>query len=352
MSHGIGRMPGHRSLVRASLVVLLAATPLAAQEPRRLTAEDYARAERFLPANVNPLVTGVAGPPNWLDDGRFWSRARTSDGMQYVLVEPARGTKRPAFDHARLAAALASASGGSVEATSLNIQTLRLSRTGGEATAMVGGKRYSCDLTAYTCGSVDDRRPPYPAPRASVTSPDGRYAAYIRDHNLWVRDLTTGEDRQLTTDGVEDFGYATNNAGWYRSDLPVLLWSPDSKKIATFQHDSRGVSMMYLVTTNVGAPRLEAWRYALPSDSVIFRIHRVVIEVETGRVIRLQMPPDAHRSTISDHIAEGSRFLDVQWYPDASHLAFVSSSRDHKHAILRIANASTGEVRTVLEERS
>ena len=88
-------------------------------------------------------------------------------------------------------------------------------------------------------------------------------AAYIRDFNLWVKDLT-GQDRALTTDGIKDFGYATNNAGWIKSDTPVLLWSPDSKKIATFQHDGRGVSDMYLVSTTVGAPRLEAWKYPLP----------------------------------------------------------------------------------------
>jgi dipeptidyl aminopeptidase/acylaminoacyl peptidase len=84
---------------------------------------------------------------------------------------------------------------------------------------------------------------------------------------------------------------------------------------------------------------------------VIFRIHRVVIDVEPTRVIRFQMPPDQHRSTISDHIADGSTFLDVQWFPDASHVAFVSSSRDHKQAVLRVANATTGIVRTVFEER-
>jgi dipeptidyl-peptidase 4 len=68
--------------------------------------------------------------------------------------------------------------------------------------------------------------------------------------------------------------------------------------------------------------------------------------------VRLRMPPDPHRSSISDHVAEGSLFLDVQWYADASHLAFLSSSRDHKVATLRVADAMTGEVRTVLEERS
>ncbi len=61
-----------------------------------------------------------------------------------------------------------------------------------------------------------------------MVSPDGTRGAFIREHNLWVRNLTTKEETQLTTDGVKDFGYATNNAGWIKSDRPVLLWSPDS----------------------------------------------------------------------------------------------------------------------------
>ena len=64
-----------------------------------------------------------------------------------------------------------------------------------------------------------------------------------------MRDVATGRETQLTTDGVKDFGYATDNAGWTRSDRPILLWSPDSKKIATFQQDQRGVGEMYLVDT-------------------------------------------------------------------------------------------------------
>ncbi len=282
------------------LTLSLAALPLGAQEPtRRPTAEDYARAERFLAPNVAPLVSGTAGPPSWLADGRFWYRRTTPAGAEIVIVDPVQAT-RTVIDKAPGAPASAATS----------------------------------------------------APRDSVLSPDGRFAAFIRDFNLWVRDMPSGQDRPLTTDGIRDFGYATNNAGWIKGDAPVLLWSPDSKKIATFQHDSRGVGEMYLVSTNVGTPRLEAWKYPLPTDKEVFRIHRVIIDVDSAKVVRLLTPPDQHRSTINDHVADGSTFLDVEWYRDSSHVAYVSSSRDHKEAMFRLGSASNGEVRTVFSERA
>jgi dipeptidyl-peptidase 4 len=341
--------------LQAFLLILAAAAPVAAQQPDRLTADDYARAERFLGQHAMPLVSGVPGPVSWLPDGRFWYRTTTADGAEFVMVDPARRTRESAFDHARLAAGLGAVTGGQVDAASLPFTTFDLSRDGRQVTVMAAGRRWQCDITTYACAALDTTHVPgafHPAPPNSVTSPDGRHAAFIRDFNLWVRDLASNADRQLTTDGVEDFGYATNNAGWTRSPVPLLLWSPDSRRIATFQHDSRGVGHMYLVSTNVGTPRLQQWRYPLPEDTVIFRIHRVVIDVEQARVIRFQMPPDAHRSTIYDHIAVGDRLVDVEWYPDASHVAFVSSSRDSREVTFRVANAATGEVRTVFSETS
>jgi hypothetical protein len=95
-----------------------------------------------------------------------------------------------------------------------------------------------------------------------------------------------------------------------------VKWSPDSRKIATFRHDARGVGMMYLVNTQVGHPELSAWKYPLPEDSVIFRISRIVIDLdrpEADRIVRFDMLPDQHRSTCSDHIRCGRSFGDVEW---------------------------------------
>ena len=113
-------------------------------------------------------------------------------------------------------------------------------------------------------------------------SPDGTKGAFIRDWNLWVRDVATGQETQLTTDGVKDFGYATDNAGWTTAIARFSLWSPDSKKIATQQQDERNVGDMYLVETKVGHPVLRAWKYPLPGDSVVAMIHRVIIDVRRG----------------------------------------------------------------------
>ncbi len=64
-------------------------------------------------------------------------------------------------------------------------------------------------------------------------SPDGKLLAFIRADNLWVREVSSGKETQLTTDGVKDFGYATDNTGWQHTDHPIVLWSPDSRRIAT-----------------------------------------------------------------------------------------------------------------------
>jgi dipeptidyl aminopeptidase/acylaminoacyl peptidase len=337
-----------------SVSFVLLAAPIAAQQPRQLTAEDYARAERFLGANTAPLVTGTGVRPTWLADGRFWYRTTVANGSAFFFIDPARRTREAAFDQTRLASALAAVSGGRVEAGQLPFQTFELAKDSRSITVSVGDRRWTCDLQLYTCVPADSTAASS-APENSSVSPDGRRAVFIRNHNLWLKELAPGRETALTTDGVKDFGYATDNAGWTRSERAIVTWSPDSRQIATFQHDGRGVPDMYLVSTNVGAPRLDTWKYPLPGDSVIFRISRVIISQAPGgesRVVRLRMPADQHRSTVTDHVAcEGGTFCDVQWYPDGSHLAFVSSSRDHKSAWFRVANAQTGEVRTLFEER-
>jgi len=184
-----------------------------------------------------------------------------------------------------------------------------------------------------------------------ILSPNRELAAYIDNFNLWVRNTKTDKRFQLTFDGFNNYGYATNNAGWKKSKSPVLKWSPDSKKIATFRQDAREVGEMYLTSTNVGHPKLEAWKYALPGDDKIFEIERLIIDVKSRKIIKFNMNNDFQRSTTTDHIAgRDGEFLDTQWSDDSSKLAFISTSRDHKEAHLQIADSKTGDVFSVFKE--
>jgi len=285
--------------------VLALSTVLAAQQGgalRVLTAEDYERAEKFMPYNTKPLVLHSDVHPKWLSDDRFWYRTTTENGAETFVVD---------------------------------------------ANTRV---RTTCDLAECR---EPARETGARATRTDEPSPDGKKTAFIRNWNLWVRDLATGKETQLTKDGVKDFGYATDNAGWTRSDRPILAWSPDSRRIATFQQDQRNVGEMYLVDTRVGHPKLDAWKYPLPGDEVVTMIHRVVIDLASGRMTRFQMDADQHRSSLCDDIScRSGEWTDVQWAPDSSSVAFVSTSRDHKHEQLRVGDASSGSVRDVLEEKA
>lgn len=298
--------------VLAAVLGMAAVAATSAQQPQpAVTAADYARAEKFLAASTTPLVLNAGVRPTWLPDGRFWYRVTTANGSEAFLIDPVKATRAKCD----LPACAETAGGG------------RGGRGGGRGNATSTG------------------RPP------EVVSPDGKRAVFIKDWNLWMRDVASGKETPLTKDGVKDFGYATDNAGWAQSDRPIVVWSPDSKKIATFQQDQRKVGEMYLVSTTAGHPELRTYKYPLPGDEIVTMIHRVVIDVEIPKVVRIRVEPDQHRSTLCDNLAcRGGNWDDVQWNPNSNDVMFASSSRDHKSVSVKVAHASSGEVHKVLDE--
>ena len=333
---------------RLVLPLTLASTSILAGQARRsMTAADYDKAVRMLGSTVTPMVVGGTAPGvSWLADGRFHYRSVRPAGAEYVLVNPRTRARTPLFDHVKLASALSAAAGGSFSATALTLQSVELADDGQTVSFASGGRRFRCAVSGDSCTALGQASAPANPRGLAVTSPDGTKAAFIRDWNLWIRDVATGAETALTTDGEKNFGYATDNAGWVTSDRAILLWSPDSKKIATQQQDERNVGDMHLVQTKVGHPVLRSWKYPLPGDSVVAMVHRVVIDVDTKTIVRLKMPPDFHRSTLGDDIS----MSDYAFSPDGSKLALASTSRDHKQTILRLADTRSGDVRTVFEE--
>ena len=184
-------------------------------------------------------------------------------------------------------------------------------------------------------------------------SPDGKKSIFIKNHNLWLKNLESSSTKQLTFDGYKNYGYGTNNAGWIRNNRPVLKWSPDSKTIVTFRQDAREVGEMYLASTNVGHPKLEKWKYALPGDKKIFEIERIFINIISGKITTFKMGRDFQRSTTTDHIADrDGTLLDANFSDDSKKLAFISSSRDHKVAHLQVADVKSGKIKSIYKEKT
>lgn len=320
-----------------------------------VTVNDYRRAQSMLGSNTFRLVDNMSMNPEWINGSAFWYSEGTDGNTMYYFVDAKKKKKSLLFSAEKLSAAFSATINNKIFPKDISLMNLKVSDNGKILNFRFRNKSWSYDAarnklteTKQIASETNSRR------GFGAVSPDGTKRAFIKNYNLWIREMATGREYPLTKDGLKDFGYATDNAGWKHSDVAIVLWSPDSRKIATFQQDERKVGDMYLVTTNVGHPKMESWKYPLPGDSNVAMIERVIINADENnpQVIRLKIPADFHRATLGDDIASGGKLADAEWSSDGSTLAFVSSSRDHKAAKLRIADAVTGVVRDVMEEVS
>jgi dipeptidyl-peptidase 4 len=339
------------------LRLLFLFTVVSATAQPALRSQDYERAESFLLYNTAPLVDRSSVRPNWLPGDVFWYRILTAAGSEFIIADPVRRTREPAFNHQDLAAALSKALNRKIAPSMLPFMTLSFSDDRSVIYFAAAGKNWKYDSATRMLSSVPVSQQNRTAVARNrnrlpeVLSPDGSKAAFIRNWNLWIRETSTNKEIALTTDGVKDFGYATDNAGWRKSEKPILLWSPDSKMIATYRQDQRNVTDMYLVSTNVGKPTLQSWKYPLAGADEVISIQRLVIDVAEAKIIPLKIQPDPRRGTLCDDIScGGTGFDDVQWSANSDQLAFVSTSRDHKQEKFRIADPRTGVIREVFEE--
>jgi dipeptidyl aminopeptidase/acylaminoacyl peptidase len=279
------------------------ATGLAGQaKPSELTREDYAAAVRVLEGNLRGLVKNQAVDPHWIGTlGAFWYRRDEATGTSYVKVDPA-GRKSPLFDHAALAAALGRALGGETPPTAaaLGLTDVALTDDQGTLTGASGGKRVSCNLKAMTCAPADVKAPE----PGLLVSPDGKRAAMIRSFNLVVRDLTTGRDSAITTDGAAYYGYGSLTD---QSLISIPLrkskaafppfatsWSPDGRYLVSVRTDERDVRVNPFVewVPQDGSLRPIYWdvRSAFTGDKEQIKSQLFVFDLSTGRAIPVMAP--------------------------------------------------------------
>jgi dipeptidyl-peptidase 4 len=316
------------------------------------TAQDYARAEQLLPWNFKKLAGRLSVDPHWIEHSdHMWYRVETLTGKEFWLVDPTRRTRVSAFDHAKLASSLSQATGKTYSAALLPFNDFEFVNDGRGILVSVTKKTWSCDLQSYQCIVAQSRHA-----EDELPSPDDRWVAFCKNHNLYVRSTVTGEEFPLTTDGVElyDYGSRSQSDNTWVSDKiagkltpPVAVWSPDSTRILSHRLDQRNVGEMYLVQSVPPSgfrPVLHTYRYPLAGDANLNKEQLVLFDVvKKSKLVPAMEPLVARTATTIE-----TKW--VMWSEDGSRLYFLSRPRGGKSWSLGSIDAKTGTVNKLFEE--
>jgi dipeptidyl-peptidase-4 len=354
-----------QSLLAMAAGALLVGPSIASAQGTR---DDYARAERFLNDDIKKWAFDGQIDPHWINrTDRFWYMNDGPDGKTFILVDAAQGTRAPAFDHQRLAQGLSRASGTPYSARELPFTTIRLANN--TVTFNVARVRYTCDLSSYECTKsegvvADDEdevrlgppRQPDPAqlPATERPSPDRRLAAFVRDHNLWVRIAATGQEIQLSHDGEHFFDYATPlpspalMVAQGTEDVvqaPAVFWSPDSQRIATYVMDQRNFPRLTIVQSappDQFRPKYFSYAYPLPVDWVLPTARLVVFDIPLRKEIVVSAKPLAQLYYCGPT---------VEWFSDSQRFQYREIDRGYTGVRINEVDAKTGATRPVVDEK-
>lgn len=315
----------------------------------------YEAAERLLPHRWKDLVFSGQVTPNWIEGGdRFWYVNRTAGGTQFVLVDPEARTREPLFDHRAVAESLSAALGRTVDPGDLPIGGLDI-RDGGLLHLYVEGKTWLWN--ASTCVGTQGAEPA-PDQFAESVSPDGRWSVFLRDHNLILRERTSGAERPLTDEGVEGYAFASppdvTPTRFVREPLglpvpPLVAWSSDSRRLVTHRIDQRSLPFMHYVQSSPpdgGRPRLYSQRYALVGDEALPMAELVVIDIETGQLTWADCAP------IPVTWVSPITRRRVWWADDGERLYVICGDRGERTLWMYELDPDNGSVRLLVEETS
>ena len=440
----VGRLGACLAAGSLGLALMLVAVPAPAQGTR----SDYERA-----ANLRRLTDGKvfrdSVRPRWLPGNtRFWYRVTTGPAThEFVLVDAEKGTRQPAFDHARMAAALAKAGAKDAQAGRLPIERLEFLAAEKSLDLRCGGKWWRCNLRTYDLREQPRQEtPPAAKPLAEVPpastrtgaetsvtfanrtdaevevfwldpegqrqsygkiaahqeraqhtfeghvwlvvdpkgevlaafeataepgtveivgkpavppllrpaaqekrprkddasrkpelrtgdSPDKRWQAFIKDSNVWLKSVGTGEEFALSTDGTADDAYNGE-----------LFWSPDSAKlvaIRTAKGDDRKVYYVESLPKDQLQPKLHSYAYLKPGDRIpVEKPH--LFDVAARKPIPVS----------EDLFPTPWSITDVRWMPDSSRFTFLYNQRGHQALRVVAVDASTGVASALIDEKS
>ena len=349
------------------------------------TLADYQRAQA-LQRTARGLVMNVPGPANWIGaSDHFWYWRSVKGGYEFILADAASATKKLAFDHERLAAALNAASGGHFTGLALPFApgTGRtpiqgpLTFVDSELSIQFGasGFYWKCTLSNYACtkgealpaengglgpevlepgGDPSDglEYPQTPAARGATAqrsdtgcaenrapqvcaSFDGKWEAAIQNFNVFLRAAGSKDVAMaLSADGSEGNSYG----------LRSLAWSPDSKKLVAYRTRPGYDRQMHYVESSPAdqvQPKHSTIAYRKPGDALEVAVP-VMFDVDSRNEVEIDNALFPIAYSLSRPV----------WWKDSRAFTFEYNSRGHQAYRVVEVDASTGKARALVDEQT
>lgn len=307
------------------------------------TLKDYQLAED-LNGKMQHAVYNNPEKIQWITgQNKFLYSIFTPEGNKYLLVDATGLTKLPAFDQVKLAAALSAATGNKIEGGQLELNNLNITGNGAQLEFTATGKNWRCNLSDYELKEVkkqnrglrdyDDPEDDAPAGK-NVNSPDGKWIAYIKNHNVYIKATTNQkQEYQLSFDGSEGDYYS-----------PLIAWSPDSKKLATNKIRADKPHLVYLIESSPPdqlQPKLHSRNYLKPGDALSQKQPSLFL-VDTKKQITVDLSLIPSQYSLSA----------PQWHEDSRSFTFEYNQRGHQEYKVMEVNAVSGQVNTLIKETS
>ena len=297
--------------------------------------------------------------PTWVDGADcFWYERAYKAGdrpsgpvcKEYRLVDAKAKTNEIAFNHRALADALAKTSGQSINKENLPISHITIALSPLTIGFNAFDKRWQFEDEKNVCKQIKDL-----VKDGEVLSPNGKFIVFAHDHNLWVTDLTSGEERALTNDGEEDYAYGVRSSAWgmrYFSEVPAI-WSPDSTRVLTVQRDRRQVKSLPMVNHVPGdgsiRPTLERVKVAYPGDKHVETYQVLTLDVASGTACKAKYHPMP--ACINDYFSFFNNKL-VWWANDSRYAYFIDQERGDQVVRLVEFDTDNGNTRVLFDEIS
>ncbi len=311
--------------------------------------------------------------PHWFDgDTKFWYRNDLhGEAKEFILVDADHGTRQRAFDHDKLAAALSKAAQHDYKGDHLPISNLEFSQNIKKLKFEAADKSWECDLDSYECKestgtggahtsitveTYDSLAMISPAPAYLLSpatdeeeteqnddnedeprsqrqrkSPDGKWIAFVRDGNVYVRPQD-GAERPLSKDGTTNHAYG------------LIEWSPESDSIVAWRIEPGDQKEVFNIESSPsagGRAVLHRRPYAQAGDK--FAHYELnLFDVATGTQKKPEVEP-------YEHEWERPR---LHWLRDNRHFAYEQVDRGHQRLRVIAVDARTGGVRNLVDESS